>query len=73
MARAACLRADPELFFPITRRDEVDSEVKAICAKCPVRRQCFDYALADSELVGTWAGTSVTDRRRLRMARRKSA
>ena len=47
---------------------------KAVCAVCPVQRECLDYALAHPTLVGCWGGTTERERRRLRdHARRNSA
>ncbi|ODU04163.1 MAG: hypothetical protein ABS81_11610 [Pseudonocardia sp. SCN 72-86] len=48
-ADALCGRVDPELFFP-TADDDVlfESQVaaaKRVCAGCPVRGRCLDYAL----------------------------
>ena len=36
------------------------------CARCPVRQECLDYALADESIVGLWGGTSDAERRELR-------
>jgi WhiB family redox-sensing transcriptional regulator len=45
---AACRHADPELFFPVSASgpslDQV-TQARAICADCPVRRQCLGFAL----------------------------
>jgi len=44
---AACRSADPELFFPLSESGkslERIAEAKAICAGCPVRRQCLQFA-----------------------------
>jgi WhiB family transcriptional regulator, redox-sensing transcriptional regulator len=66
----ACSSADPELFFPISEsgpsRREL-SAAKAVCARCQVRRQCLDYALAAGPLHGVWGGTGEEDRRLLRL------
>jgi len=40
----------------------VNPLVRAICAECPVRRSCLATALLFAE-DGTWAGTSLIDRR----------
>ncbi len=64
MARAACRGVDRSLFFPERGGDGV--KAKAICAGCPVRAECLDYALADVELRGTWGGTSPGERKALR-------
>lgn len=65
MARAACLNADTEVFFPDTG-DSAD-EAKRICARCPVVQQCLDWALSlPAETVGIWGATTVSERRTLR-------
>jgi hypothetical protein len=71
MTRAACLHADKELFF---LEDGVrPEEAKRICAECPVRQRCLDYALADSTLVGVWGGTTDRERREMRKDRLAAA
>ena len=40
----------------------------AVCEGCPSRGPCLDYALADPDLLGVWAGTTEHDRARLRRA-----
>jgi WhiB family transcriptional regulator, redox-sensing transcriptional regulator len=66
-ARAACRGCDPVLFYP-TRGDEgqVLAEAKKICAGCPVRAECLDWALVNSELHGVWGGVSERSRRTMR-------
>jgi WhiB family transcriptional regulator, redox-sensing transcriptional regulator len=68
---AACRFEDPDLFFPIgttgpalvqTRR------AQAVCARCPVRAQCLDFALATEQATGVWGGTTETERRDLSRA-----
>jgi WhiB family redox-sensing transcriptional regulator len=55
--RAACRRADPELFFPVSQSgpslDQV-TQAKAICAGCPVRQQCLAFALDTRQDHGVW-------------------
>src|ERR1700704_3960438 len=63
---AACLEADPELFFPVAAHGPGARELaraKAVCAACRVRRQCLQYALATHQLHGVWGGTSEAERR----------
>src|SRR5487761_308791 len=50
---AACLSADLTLFFP---EDRGVSKAKAVCARCPVRRPCLDWAIAAGESWGVWGG-----------------
>lgn len=70
MRRAACRRVDTGLFFP-NSQEEVTPEAKAVCAGCPVREPCLQYAMVN-DLAGIWAGTSQRQRRRLRRSRRAS-
>jgi WhiB family redox-sensing transcriptional regulator len=53
--RAACRDADPELFFPERAGTDI-SAAQAICAGCPVRRECHEFAEATNQVHGVWAG-----------------
>ncbi len=64
---AACRGVDPELFFP-PRGGEWD-EARHVCERCPVRRECLEYALETGEKFGIWGGTSERQRRGLRVRR----
>jgi len=58
---AACAGADPDLFFdPDAERV---AQAKAICAGCPDRRECLEYALETGQKFGVWGGTDEDDRR----------
>ena len=70
MTDAACRGADPRLFFPTQRGDQMLAG-RAICARCPVQVQCLEWALATGEHHGLWGGTTEKDRRLIR-ARRPS-
>ena len=63
---AACQTVDPDLFFPVSSlgpgRDEV-ARAKAVCASCPVRRQCLQFALATRQAHGVWGGLTEEERR----------
>ncbi|MES1975714.1 MAG: WhiB family transcriptional regulator [Pseudomonadota bacterium] len=63
-SEAACREMDPVIFFPESR-DEVGA-AGPICAACPVREECLDYALANRIDEGTWGGVSERGRRRMR-------
>lgn len=65
---AECKGMDPDFFFP--DRGESLRDVKAVCAGCPVRRECLDYALDNNEKVGVWGGLSERARRQIRRDRR---
>ena len=68
--QGAC-RGATDLFFPTT--GEANSPARAICAACPVREPCLEYALEANEKYGIWAGTTEDERRVLRRQRRKAA
>ena len=61
MKDSACKDADPSIFF--VERGESGEEAKAICATCPVKQECLDYALANNETIGVWGGMSRRQRR----------
>ena len=65
-----CAQTDPDLFFP---EDKSSRAPKAICARCPVRVTCLDYALERNESQGIWGGTTAAERRRIRAAREQRA
>ena len=69
--RAACRGLDPEIFYPVSEEDA--AEAKSICAVCPVREPCLEYALANRERDGVWGGATERERRRMIRQRRKSA
>lgn len=76
--RAACKGPQAAMFYPpltFERRDEKatrEAAAKAICARCPVRRECLDCAISTHEPHGIWGGLSECERRALlaRLARR---
>lgn len=55
---------NPEIFFPL--RGEAGVEAKRICARCPVKAECLQFALETDERWGVWGGTSAFERRWLR-------
>ena len=63
MVFGACRDADPDLFFP-SNKEQAKAAV-AICATCPVRLDCLDYALDARERFGIWGGTNEKQRRRM--------
>jgi WhiB family redox-sensing transcriptional regulator len=75
-AAGACLKADPDLFFPISSAGPAQQQIaraKVICAGCQVRRQCLEFALAQDQVYGIWGGTTAEDRQRDRRRRRRAA
>jgi len=63
-ARALCVGADPEAFFPAG--DDAAAEARDICAACPVRGQCLAYAITADEAFGIWGGLDPRQRHALR-------
>ena len=69
--RAACRGPRSTVFFPPAsgeRRDEREARearAKMICAQCPVRIECRDYALAIREPHGIWGGLNEHERAEL--------
>ena len=74
---AACRGESLDLFFPMdgergAGRDVRERKAKEICAQCPVRSECLDYAISRPEKYGTWGGLNEDERaseRRRRMRR----
>jgi WhiB family transcriptional regulator, redox-sensing transcriptional regulator len=69
----ACLHADPDLFFPISmtgRAAEQIAQAKAICARCPVREPCLEFAQEHEPGYGIWGGTTPQDRQQARRRER---
>jgi WhiB family redox-sensing transcriptional regulator len=67
--KAACLTADPELFFPVGNTgpavDQIE-KAKAVCARCNVTEVCLQYALETNQDYGVWGGLSEDERRALK-------
>ena len=68
---AACRGADLNLFFP--GRGESAEPARRVCAACPVREPCLDYALRLGITHGIWGGLAERDRRALRSRRTGAA
>jgi WhiB family transcriptional regulator, redox-sensing transcriptional regulator len=66
-SRAACRGSDLSLFFP--DRGESAGPARRICAGCPVRQPCLDYAISYGEVHGIWGGLTTRDRRALQTLR----
>ena len=58
-------------FFPA--RGESVRDAKAVCARCPVREECLDFALRLKVAHGVWGGLSERERRTLRRDRHRGA
>jgi WhiB family redox-sensing transcriptional regulator len=54
--RAACKNEDPEIFDGETA--EAAAQAAMVCAVCPVRAACLEYAVANRTDYGVWAGVN---------------
>ncbi|HZQ28020.1 MAG TPA: WhiB family transcriptional regulator [Acidimicrobiales bacterium] len=69
--KAACRGPQASVFFPPTHferkdeKEEREARAKSICATCPVRKPCLDYALAIREPHGIWGGLNELERKQL--------
>lgn len=69
--RAACKGPQSVVFFPpslIERKDEREAReqrAKDICAMCPIRRPCLEYALQIRDPHGVWGGLTEKERKQL--------
>ena len=73
---AACLLADPDLFFPISSAGPAERQItraKTICGGCAVREKCLEFALSHELSYGIWGGTTPEDRQRDRRRKRRAA
>lgn len=51
---------DDPVFFP--KKFSQGGEAKRICASCPVRKECLEYALRKQERFGIWGGLTTAQR-----------
>jgi WhiB family redox-sensing transcriptional regulator len=73
--KASCRGPQAAVFFPPTslerkdEKEERETRAKAICATCPVRKPCLEYAIRIREPHGIWGGLNELERKQL-MSRR---
>jgi WhiB family redox-sensing transcriptional regulator len=66
--RAACA-GQHDLFFDGRR----EAAARAVCAGCPVRRECAEFAITSAAEFGVWAGMGESDLRGLRGGQQRRA
>ncbi len=68
VARAAGFASVLDMFF--ISPGQAAEPAKLVCADCPVRIECLEYALTDPSLHGIWAGLGQRERMAERRRRR---
>ena len=63
----ACRGMSVDLFYNAdnergARKRQRDATAKAVCANCPVIKECLDWALSVGEPYGVWGGLTVAER-----------
>ena len=71
MRRGNCRDEPPSRFFPSDGAG-VDA-ARQLCATCPVKEPCLEYALRNRIDHGVWGGTSERERRRILRQRKLDA
>ena len=69
---AACRTMGPALFWPKRGAASTFDAAIAVCAGCPVREPCLEYALAHGIRSGVWGGASPNARKALAAKRRRA-
>lgn len=73
-----CQNTDPDLWFGDRGLDDPYNTgyttriAKDLCNRCPVRTQCLEYSLANSEENGIWGGLTTKERQQLRRQARQA-
>ena len=71
MSIGKCRDVHPAVFFP---SDGVGVEVaRKLCADCPAKAPCLEYAIKNRIDHGVWGGASERERRRIMRQRRLDA
>ncbi|MFD8810786.1 WhiB family transcriptional regulator [Streptomyces sp. NPDC059627] len=74
--QGACVRIDPDLFFPIgdgVLTHVQSAEAKAVCRRCPVMEQCLDWAMRAGQVEGVWGGRTESERRLMKQREARRA
>ncbi len=69
---AACRDSETAFFFPNGETGEalVQAEAaKAVCADCPVRLECLEFAMVTNQPYGIFGGLTESERKLLRRRR----
>ena len=69
---AACKGKDTDRWFAL-ESDPATYEAKQVCAGCPVRESCLQFAIDNPEHFGVWGGLTGRERAKLRNRRNRRA
>ncbi|MBL0202903.1 MAG: WhiB family transcriptional regulator [Candidatus Microthrix sp.] len=64
----SCAGLESSIFYPPT--EEESGRAKAVCAECPVRQDCLEFAISVREKEGVWGGPRLSGLSRSRPALR---
>lgn len=62
-----CRGEDPDIWFPVY--NDTEDIAREMCCRCPVIRECREYAVPHPALKGIWGNTDEKERRRERVIR----
>ena len=75
-AAAACSNMETNLFFPVGEGmmalDQINL-AKSVCASCPVRLECLEFAIRTIQNDGIWGGATEEERKIIKRSRRAAA
>ncbi|MEX1279755.1 MAG: WhiB family transcriptional regulator [Acidimicrobiia bacterium] len=64
--KAAC-RSLPDSMFFLAGDDFAGMKAaKEVCADCPVKEPCLEFAVLTNQSLGIWGGTTPNERRQIR-------
>jgi hypothetical protein len=63
---AMCKGQDPGRWFPPDARPFMADAAKAVCAACPARVPCLEWAVEVGEAEGVWGGATPPERAEMR-------
>lgn len=66
-----CSQVGGDLWFP--EDGALGNDAKRVCAQCPVRVECLEYALENNEKYGIWGGTGAHERKLILRTRRRAS
>lgn len=72
-AEGACRGKNPQWWYPSQGGATHAAKALRICATCPVKTECLDWAIEAGEGHGIWGGLMEAERRREARRREREA